>query len=194
MSDLRPRPLNGYLPIGWTVGEHKAKRESDPKAVEAAAIASMAYRSHGRLLGCRRADARLRQQRRQVAKDEGLESTPSPSPASCRPISALFCRGIRPVQHGRRFRGDPGYLPKTDAKVKELLPDNKHLHNWLDMARERIAFQEPAGRICWVGSVVTVWRWPSTDGQERRALGSVVIGRDHLDSGSVASPNRGRKR
>ncbi|MGB3179511.1 MAG: urocanate hydratase [Albidovulum sp.] len=186
-------PINGYLPQGWTMAEWKAKRESDPKAVEKAARASM--RIHVQAM----CDFHERgiptfdygNNIRQVALDEGLKNAfdfPGFVPAYIRP---LFCRGIGPFRWAA-LSGDPEDIYKTDAKVKEILPDNAHLHNWLDMARERISFQGLPARICWVGL------------GDRHRLGlafnemvrtgelsaPVVIGRDHLDSGSVASPNR----
>ncbi len=128
---------------------------------------------------------------RQVAKDEGLENAfafPGFVPAYIRP---LFCRGIGPFRWAA-LSGDPEDIYKTDAKVKELLPDNKHLHNWLDMARERIAFQGLPARICWVGlgdrhRLGLAFNEMVRNGELKAP---VVIGRDHLDSGSVASPNR----
>lgn len=128
---------------------------------------------------------------RQVAKDEGLENAfafPGFVPAYIRP---LFCRGIGPFRWAA-LSGDPEDIYKTDAKVKELLPDNKHLHNWLDMARERIAFQGLPARICWVGlgdrhKLGLAFNEMVRNGE---LSAPIVIGRDHLDSGSVASPNR----
>ncbi len=186
-------PVNGYLPEGWTLGEWRAKRESDPKAVEKAARASMRKQVEAMLAfwdaGVPTLD--YGNNIRQVALEEGLENAfafPGFVPAYIRP---LFCRGIGPFRWAA-LSGDPEDIYKTDAKVKELLPDYHHLHNWLDMARERIAFQGLPARICWVGL------------GDRHRLGMafnemvasgdlkapVVIGRDHLDSGSVASPNR----
>ncbi|ASY59938.1 Urocanate hydratase (plasmid) [Sinorhizobium sp. CCBAU 05631] len=186
-------PINGYLPKGWTMAEWKQKREGDPKAVEKAARASMREHVEAMIafqdMGIPTFD--YGNNIRQVAKEEGLENAfafPGFVPAYIRP---LFCRGIGPFRWAA-LSGDPDDIRKTDAKVKELLPDNKHLHNWLDMAAERIAFQGLPARICWVGL------------GDRHRLGlafnemvrtgelsaPVVIGRDHLDSGSVASPNR----
>jgi len=186
-------PINGYLPKGWTLAQWAEKRETDPKAVEKAARASI--REHVEaLVGF--ADAGIPtvdygNNIRQVAFDEGLEnafSFPGFVPAYIRP---QFCRGIGPFRWAA-LSGDPEDIYRTDEKVKELMPGDKHLHNWLDMARERIAFQGLPSRICWVGL------------GDRHRLGlafnemvakgelsaPVVIGRDHLDSGSVASPNR----
>jgi urocanate hydratase len=186
-------PVNGYLPIGWTVDQWIERRERDPKAVEDAARASMAVHVEAMLafkdMGIPTFD--YGNNIRQVAKDEGVEHAfdfPGFVPAYVRP---LFCRGVGPFRWAA-LSGDPEDIYKTDAKVKELIPDDPHLHRWLDMARERIAFQGLPARICWVGL-----------GQRHRlglafnemvAKGElkapVVIGRDHLDSGSVASPNR----
>jgi urocanate hydratase len=186
-------PLHGYLPMGWRVADWRAKQESDPKAVEVAARASM--RQHVAAMvdfwnaGVPTLD--YGNNIRQVAKDEGLENAfafPGFVPAYIRP---LFCRGIGPFRWCA-LSGDPEDIYKTDAKMKQLFPDNAHLHRWLDMARERIAFQGLPARICWIGL-----------GDRHRAglafnemvrsgelKAPVVIGRDHLDSGSVASPNR----
>ena len=128
---------------------------------------------------------------RQVAKEEGLENAfafPGFVPAYIRP---LFCRGIGPFRWAA-LSGDPEDIYRTDAKVKELLPDNAHLHNWLDMARERIAFQGLPARICWVGlgdrhRLGLAFNEMVAKGELKAPI---VIGRDHLDSGSVASPNR----
>ena len=186
-------PVNGYLPEGWTMGEWRAKRESDPKAVEKAARASM----------CKQVEAMIAfweagvptldygNNIRQVALEEGLENAfafPGFVPAYIRP---LFCRGIGPFRWAA-LSGDPEDIYKTDAKVKELLPDNHALHNWLDMARERIAFQGLPARICWVGlgdrhRLGMAFNEMVASGELKAP---VVIGRDHLDSGSVASPNR----
>ncbi len=186
-------PVNGYLPQGWTMGEWRARRESDPAAVEAAARASMKVHVaamlafHGQ--GIPTVD--YGNNIRQVALEEGLEDAfafPGFVPAYIRP---LFCRGVGPFRWAA-LSGDPEDIYKTDAKVKELMPDDGRLHTWLDMARERISFQGLPARICWVGL------------GDRHRLGlafnemvasgelsaPVVIGRDHLDSGSVASPNR----
>jgi urocanate hydratase len=186
-------PINGYLPKGWTLSDWRSKRESDPAAVEAAARASM--REHVAAMvdfwnaGVPTLD--YGNNIRQVALEEGLENAfafPGFVPAYIRP---LFCRGVGPFRWVA-LSGDPEDIYKTDAKVKELMPDNAHLHTWLDMARERISFQGLPARICWVGL------------GDRHRLGlafnemvasgelsaPVVIGRDHLDSGSVASPNR----
>ena len=186
-------PVNGYLPLGWTLDEWEVKRESDPEAVSAAAKKSMAVQVEAMLAfheqGIPTVD--YGNNIRQMAQDEGVGNAfdfPGFVPAYIRP---LFCRGIGPFRWAA-LSGDPEDIYKTDAKVKELIPDNPHLHRWLDMAKERIHFQGLPARICWVGL------------GERHRLGlafnemvkngelsaPVVIGRDHLDSGSVASPNR----
>jgi len=186
-------PVNGYLPLGWSMGEWRAKRESDPKAVEKAARASMRKQVEAMLAfwdaGVPTLD--YGNNIRQVALEEGLENAfafPGFVPAYIRP---LFCRGIGPFRWAA-LSGDPEDIYKTDAKVKELLPDNHHLHNWLDMARERIAFQGLPARICWVGlgdrhRLGMAFNEMVASGELKAP---VVIGRDHLDSGSVASPNR----
>ncbi|WP_297734074.1 urocanate hydratase [uncultured Maricaulis sp.] len=186
-------PANGYLPAGWTLAEWDDKRASDPAAVEAAAKASMAEQVKAMLAFWEQGIPTLDYGNniRQMAHDEGVSNAfdfPGFVPAYIRP---LFCRGIGPFRWAA-LSGDPEDIYKTDAKVKELIPDNPHLHRWLEMARERIHFQGLPARICWVGL------------GERHKLGlafnemvrtgelsaPVVIGRDHLDSGSVASPNR----
>ena len=186
-------PVNGYLPLGWTMGEWRAKRESDPKAVEKAARASMRKQVEAMLAfwdaGVPTLD--YGNNIRQVALEEGLENAfafPGFVPAYIRP---LFCRGVGPFRWAA-LSGDPEDIYRTDAKVKELLPDNHHLHNWLDMARERIAFQGLPARICWVGlgdrhRLGMAFNEMVANGELKAP---VVIGRDHLDSGSVASPNR----
>ena len=186
-------PLNGYLPTGWTLAEAAARRESDPKAVEAAARASMKTHVQA-MVGFWNAGVPTLDYGnniRQVAQEEGLEDAfafPGFVPAYIRP---LFCRGIGPFRWAA-LSGDPQDIYKTDAKVKELLPDNTHLHNWLDMAKERISFQGLPARICWVGlgdrhRLGLAFNQMVADGE---LSAPVVIGRDHLDSGSVASPNR----
>ena len=186
-------PVNGYLPSGWSVEDWIAKRETVPREVETAARASMVTHVQAML------DFKAQgipvfdygNNIRQEAKDGGLENAfdfPGFVPAYVRP---LFCRGVGPFRWVA-LSGDPEDIYRTDEKVKELIPDDKHLHRWLDMARDRIAFQGLPSRICWVGL------------GERHRLGlafnemvasgevsaPIVIGRDHLDSGSVASPNR----
>ena len=186
-------PVNGYLPIGWTVAEWIEARERDPERVAEAAKASMAVHVRAMLdfhqAGVPTVD--YGNNIRQVARDEGVANAfdfPGFVPAYIRP---LFCRGVGPFRWVA-LSGDPEDIYRTDAKVKELLPDDAHLHRWLDMAAERIKFQGLPARICWVGL------------GDRHRLGlafnemvargelkaPIVIGRDHLDSGSVASPNR----
>ncbi len=186
-------PTNGYLPQGWGIGEWKSKRESDPKAVEKAARASMKVHVAA-MVGFWKADVPTfdyGNNIRQVALDEGLENAfdfPGFVPTYIRP---LFCRGVGPFRWCA-LSGDPEDIYKTDAKVKEVIPDDAHLHNWLDMARERISFQGLPARICWVGlgqrhKLGLAFNEMVRNGELKAP---VVIGRDHLDSGSVASPNR----
>ena len=186
-------PLNGYLPQGWSLGEARAKRETDPKAVEAAARASMKVHVQAMVdfwnAGVPTLD--YGNNIRQVALEEGLKNAfafPGFVPAYIRP---LFCRGIGPFRWCA-LSGDPEDIYKTDAKMKELFPDNTHLHQWLDMASERIAFQGLPARICWIGlgdrhKAGLAFNEMVRNGELKAP---VVIGRDHLDSGSVASPNR----
>ncbi|MEX0645448.1 MAG: urocanate hydratase [Parvularculaceae bacterium] len=186
-------PVNGYLPKGWTLARWRETRERDPKSVEKAARASM--RAHVEAMvkfwndGVPTLD--YGNNIRQVAKDEGLENAfafPGFVPAYIRP---LFCRGVGPFRWAA-LSGDPEDIFRTDAKVKEVIPDDPHLHHWLDMAKERIAFQGLPARICWVG--LGLRHKLGLAFNEMVAKGElkapVVIGRDHLDSGSVASPNR----
>jgi urocanate hydratase len=186
-------PVNGYLPLGWSLEQWREQRETNPREVERAAKASMAEHVRAMLgfhrLGIPTVD--YGNNIRQMAKDVGVSDAfdfPGFVPAYIRP---LFCRGIGPFRWCA-LSGDPEDIYRTDAKVKELLPDHEQLHYWLDMARKRIRFQGLPARICWVGL------------GDRHRLGlafnemvargelsaPVVIGRDHLDSGSVASPNR----
>ncbi|MEQ8584648.1 MAG: urocanate hydratase [Thalassobaculaceae bacterium] len=185
-------PINGYLPKGWTVAEWRAKRETAPKEVEAAARASM--KEHVAAMvdfwnaGVPTLD--YGNNIRQVALEEGLENAfafPGFVPAYIRP---LFCRGVGPFRWCA-LSGDPEDIYRTDAKVKELT-DDPHLHQWLDMARERISFQGLPARICWVGLGVRHKLGLAFNEMVRNGelKAPVVIGRDHLDSGSVASPNR----
>ncbi|SDR20662.1 urocanate hydratase [Pseudovibrio sp. Tun.PSC04-5.I4] len=186
-------PINGYLPQGWTMAQWKEKRESDPKAVEKAARASMKVHVKAMLDFHERGIPTVDYGNniRQVAFDEGLENAfdfPGFVPAYIRP---LFCRGVGPFRWAA-LSGDPEDIYKTDQKVKELIPDDPHLHNWLDMARDRIAFQGLPARICWVGlgqrdRLGLAFNEMVRNGELKAP---VVIGRDHLDSGSVASPNR----
>ena len=186
-------PINGYLPIGWTIAEWIERREREPQAVAAAAKQSMAVHVQAMLdlqaAGVPTTD--YGNNIRQVAFDEGVKNAfdfPGFVPAYIRP---LFCRGIGPFRWAA-LSGDPEDIYRTDAKVKELLPDNAHLHRWLDLARERIKFQGLPARICWVGlgdrhRLGLAFNQMVASGELKAP---VVIGRDHLDSGSVASPNR----
>jgi urocanate hydratase len=186
-------PVNGYLPKGWTIDEWQAQRERNPKTVDKAARASMAGHVRAMLdfhrMGVPTLD--YGNNIRQMAKEEGVADAfdfPGFVPAYIRP---LFCRGIGPFRWCA-LSGDPEDIYRTDARVKELMPDNKHLHNWLDMARARIKFQGLPARICWVGlgdrhRLGLAFNEMVASGE---VTAPIVIGRDHLDSGSVASPNR----
>ena len=186
-------PANGYLPIGWTVEQWVERRESDPDAVAVAARASMAVHVRAMLdfheQGIPTFD--YGNNIRQEALNEGVENAfdfPGFVPAYVRP---LFCRGVGPFRWVA-LSGDPEDIYRTDEKVKELIPDNPHLHTWLDAARERIQFQGLPARICWVGLgqrdlLGLAFNKMVRDGE---LTAPIVIGRDHLDSGSVASPNR----
>ncbi len=186
-------PANGYLPIGWTVEEWQQQRAANPDAVAAAARASMAVHVRAMLefhtQGIPTFD--YGNNIRQEALNEGVADAfdfPGFVPAYVRP---LFCRGVGPFRWVA-LSGDPEDIYRTDAKVKELIPDDAHLHNWLDAARERIQFQGLPARICWVGlgqrdRLGLAFNKMVRDGELKAP---VVIGRDHLDSGSVASPNR----
>lgn len=186
-------PRNGYLPKGWTLEEAERKRQTDPAAVEKAARLSM--RDHvAAMVAFHRMGIPTfdyGNNIRQMAFEEGLEDAfafPGFVPAYIRP---LFCRGIGPFRWAA-LSGDPEDIYKTDQKVKELLPDDVHLHNWMDMAREKIQFQGLPSRICWVGlgdrhRLGLAFNEMVANGELK---GPIVIGRDHLDSGSVASPNR----
>ena len=186
-------PLHGYCPVGWTVEDWRAKQETDPAAVEAAARHSM--RTHVEAMvgfwdaGVPTLD--YGNNIRQVAKEEGFENAfafPGFVPAYIRP---LFCKGIGPFRWVA-LSGDPEDIRKTDAAMKRLFPENAHLHRWLDMAGERIAFQGLPARICWIGlgdrhRAGLMFNEMVASGELKAPI---VIGRDHLDSGSVASPNR----
>ncbi len=186
-------PANGYLPKGWTVERWRAMREQNPAEVAEAARASIA--EHVRAMLDFKANGSVvvdyGNNIRQVAKDMGVEDAfafPGFVPAYVRP---LFCRGIGPFRWAA-LSGDPADIARTDAKVKELIPDDKRLHRWLDMAAERIAFQGLPARICWVGlgqrdKLGLAFNEMVANGDVKAPI---VIGRDHLDSGSVASPNR----
>ncbi len=186
-------PLNGYLPAGWTLEEWQERRERDPKGTEKAAKESMAVHVRA-MLDLHRAGVPTLDYGnniRQMAKDEGVADAfdfPGFVPAYVRP---LFCRGIGPFRWAA-LSGNPEDIWKTDAKVRELLPEHRHLHHWLDMAKERISFQGLPARICWVGlgdrhRLGLAFNEMVANGELEAPI---VIGRDHLDSGSVASPNR----
>lgn len=186
-------PLNGYLPSGWTMEYAAEMRLKDEAAVVKAAKQSMAKQVSAMLELQNRGAATTDYGNniRQMAFEEGVENAfdfPGFVPAYVRP---LFCEGIGPFRWVA-LSGDPEDIYKTDAKVKELIPDNPHLHNWLDMARERIQFQGLPARICWIGlkdraRIAKAFNDMVKSGE---LSAPVVIGRDHLDSGSVASPNR----
>ncbi len=186
-------PVNGYLPKGWTLAEWEQRRASAPESVSRAAKESMAIQVRAMLdfhrMGIPTFD--YGNNIRQMAKDEGVADAfdfPGFVPAYVRP---LFCKGVGPFRWCA-LSGDPEDIYRTDAKVKELLPDDAHLHHWLDMARERIKFQGLPARICWIGlgdrdRVGLAFNEMVAKGE---VSAPIVIGRDHLDSGSVASPNR----
>lgn len=186
-------PVHGYLPIGWTVEQWLAAQAADPQRVRDEAKKSMRVHVEAMLAfeaqGIPTFD--YGNNIRQMAFDEGCANAfdfPGFVPAYVRP---LFCRGVGPFRWVA-LSGDPEDIYKTDAKVKELIPDDAHLHNWLDMARERIAFQGLPARICWVGLGLRDKLGLAFNEMVRNGelKAPVVIGRDHLDSGSVASPNR----
>jgi len=186
-------PVHGYLPIGWTLEQWRAAQQDNPEKVADAARDSMAIHVRAMLdfhaQGIATVD--YGNNIRQEAKDRGVSDAfdfPGFVPAYIRP---LFCRGVGPFRRVA-LSGDPEDIYKTDAKIKELIPDDPHLHNWLDMARERIEFQGLPARICWLGlgdrdRVGLAFNEMVKTGELKAP---VVIGRDHLDSGSVASPNR----
>lgn len=186
-------PLNGYLPAGWSLEKWEKARESDPQGVVRASKESMAAHVRAMLdfqkLGIPTFD--YGNNIRQMAKETGVSEAfdfPGFVPAYIRP---LFCRGIGPFRWVA-LSGDPEDIYRTDTKVKELIPDDPHLHTWLDMARERIKFQGLPARICWVGlgqrhRLGLAFNEMVANGELKAPI---VIGRDHLDSGSVASPNR----
>jgi len=186
-------PANGYCPAGWSVAKWQEMRERDPDAVAAAARESIARHVEAMLayreMGVPTFD--YGNNIRQEAKDMGVTHAfdfPGFVPAYVRP---LFCRGIGPFRWCA-LSGDPEDIYRTDQRVKELIPDDPHLHRWLDMARERIAFQGLPARICWVGLGQRHRLGLAFNEMVRNGEVSapIVIGRDHLDSGSVASPNR----
>ena len=186
-------PVNGYLPAGWTLDDWARRREADAKSVKRAAQASMRAHVQAMLdfhrMGIPTVD--YGNNIRQMAHEAGLADAfefPGFVPAYIRP---LFCRGIGPFRWAA-LSGDPEDIYRTDARVKELIPDDPHLHNWLDMARAKIRFQGLPARICWVGlgqrdRLGLAFNEMVASGELQAPI---VIGRDHLDSGSVASPNR----
>ncbi|MBX3701343.1 MAG: urocanate hydratase [Dokdonella sp.] len=186
-------PVHGYLPIGWSVEQWLTEQKASPEKVRDAAKKSMRVHVEAMLAfhaqGIPTID--YGNNIRQMAKDEGCANAfdfPGFVPACVRP---LFCRGIGPFRWVA-LSGDPEDIYKTDAKVKQLIPDDAHLHRWLDMARERISFQGLPARICWVGlgqrhKLGLAFNEMVRNGELKAPI---VIGRDHLDSGSVASPNR----
>ncbi len=186
-------PLHGYLPIGLTWEEYRRQGQTDPEKTVKMAKRSIAQHVRAMLdfqkQGVPTFD--YGNNIRQMAKEEGVTDAfnfPGFVPAYIRP---LFCRGIGPFRWAA-LSGDPQDIYKTDAKVKELIPNDTHLHNWLDMAKERISFQGLPARICWVGLGQRAKLGLAFNEMVRKGELSapVVIGRDHLDSGSVASPNR----
>ncbi len=186
-------PVHGYLPIGWTVEQWLAEQQANPEQVRDAAKQSMRVHVEAMLAfhaqGIPTVD--YGNNIRQMAFDVGCEHAfafPGFVPAYVRP---LFCRGIGPFRWVA-LSGDPEDIYRTDAKVKELIRDDAHLHRWLDMARERISFQGLPARICWVGLGLRHKLGLAFNEMVRNGelKAPVVIGRDHLDSGSVASPNR----
>ncbi|WP_323952002.1 urocanate hydratase [Aeromonas caviae] len=186
-------PVHGYLPQGWSVAQWRDLQKSAPDEVNVAARRSMARQVEAMLTLQSRGAATLDYGNniRQMALEEGVKNAfdfPGFVPAYIRP---LFCEGIGPFRWVA-LSGDPEDIYKTDQKVKELIPDDPHLHNWLDMARERIAFQGLPARICWVGVKDRVRLGLAFNEMVKNGelKAPVVIGRDHLDSGSVASPNR----
>jgi len=186
-------PVHGYLPIGWSVDQWLTEQKANPERVRDEAKKSMRVHVEAMLAFEKQGIPTFDYGNniRQMAKDEGCTNAfdfPGFVPAYVRP---LFCRGIGPFRWVA-LSGDPEDIYKTDAKVKELIPDDAHLHNWLDMAKERISFQGLPARICWVGlgqrhKLGLAFNEMVRNGELKAP---VVIGRDHLDSGSVASPNR----
>lgn len=186
-------PVNGYLPAGWTLQQWHAAREADPARVARDAERSIVAHVEAMVgfarLGIPSFD--YGNNIRQIAEDAGLTDAfafPGFVPAYIRP---LFCRGVGPFRWVA-LSGDAADIYKTDEKVKQLIPDDPHLHRWLDLARERIPFQGLPARICWLGlgdrdRVGLAFNEMVANGE---VSAPIVIGRDHLDSGSVASPNR----
>ncbi|SDD08550.1 urocanate hydratase [Aquimonas voraii] len=187
--------VNGYLPPGWSVEQWQAAQRDPSRHAELRAAAARGCAEHVRAMlafqqmGVPTFD--YGNNLRQVAKDQGVSNAfdfPGFVPAYIRP---LFCRGVGPFRWVA-LSGDPEDIAKTDAKIKELFPENRHLHRWLDMAGERIAFQGLPARICWIGLGERHRAGLAFNEMVRKGelKAPIVIGRDHLDSGSVASPNR----
>ena len=187
--------INGYLPVGWTVDEWRAAAADPSRHAQLKAAAAQGCAQHVQAMldfqamGIPTVD--YGNNIRQVALDQGVKNAfdfPGFVPAYIRP---LFCEGKGPFRWVA-LSGDPEDIYKTDAKIKELFPDNKHTHRWLDMARERISFQGLPARICWLGlgerhKAALAFNEMVKNGELKAPI---VIGRDHLDCGSVASPNR----
>ena len=186
-------PLNGYLPQGWTLQEHERRRQSDPACTVRAAKESMAVQVRAMLEFWERGTPVVDYGNniRQMALETGVGNAfdfPGFVPAYIRP---LFCRGKGPFRWVA-LSGDPEDIARTDEKVRELMPDDDALHRWLDMAAKRIRFQGLPARICWAGlgdrhRLGLAFNAMVRNGELKAP---VVIGRDHLDAGSVASPNR----
>jgi urocanate hydratase len=186
-------PINGYLPLGWTLADWEERRVRDPKSVARAAKESMATHVRAMLEFQRRGVPTFDYGNniRQMAKDAGVDNAfdfPGFVPAY---IRSLFCGGVGPFRWAA-LSGDPEDIFRTDAKVKELMPRDRHLHHWLDMAGSRIRFQGLPARICWVGLGDRDRLGLAFNEMVARGelAAPIVIGRDHLDAGSVASPNR----
>tara|TARA_R110002110_G_scaffold166602_2_gene367292 strand:- start:46346 stop:48025 length:1680 start_codon:yes stop_codon:yes gene_type:complete len=186
-------PLNGYVPLGWSLEKWQTMRKDHPAEVVQQAKTSMAVQVKA-MLGFQKLDIpvfdygnNIRQMAFEVGESQAFDF-PGFVPAYIRP---LFCEGIGPFRWAA-LSGDPEDIYKTDAKVKELIPDNPHLHRWLDMAREKIPFQGLPSRICWIGLKDRARCGLAFNEMVKSGVlkAPVVIGRDHLDSGSVASPNR----
>jgi urocanate hydratase len=186
-------PVRGYLPQGWTLARWRAAQQDDPASIVGPARASMASQVRAMLELQRRGAAtfdygnNLRQQAREAGVADAF-AFPGFVPAYIRP---LFCEGKGPFRWVA-LSGDPEDIRRTDEKVKALLPGDAHLHRWLDLARERVAFQGLPARICWVGVEDRVRLGLAFNEMVARGelQAPIVIGRDHLDTGSVASPNR----
>jgi urocanate hydratase len=186
-------PLNGYLPAGWTLEKAERMRQSDPAAVIKAAKESMAVQVRAMLEFHRRGIPTVDYGNniRQMAQEVGVKDAFEFPGFVHKYVRPLFCQGKGPFRWAA-LSGDPEDIYKTDAKVKELLPDDAHLHHWLDMAQKRIKFQGLPARICWIGlgdrdRVGVAFNEMVRKGELKAPI---VIGRDHMDSGSVASPNR----